>query len=305
MNLVDINLKLLRIYIAVVEMHGIANAQVALNKDASTISRSIAKLEEQLGLRLCERGRQGFELTADGEHVYQQAVQLFGALRNFRQQVSELGLPVGGKLSISMIDNLASDPNCPLPQALQALVAKYGSQLELSLQVHTPSEAERQLAEKRIDVAIGIFESPPDWLVIQPMYEETDYLYCAPHSVIGQMIQGNAGYAELDDALLKEDFVTRKFLNSRDLAFMSSRHVGEQVFTANLEAMVLLIESGRYVGFVPSHFAQARVEQGRLVEICRHRFKQTSRLQAAWSQASAERSVVAELLVLLGLSPHT
>jgi len=304
-NLVDINLKLLRIYIAVVEMNGIANAQAALNKDASTISRSIARLEEQLDLRLCERGRQGFELTPDGERVYQQSVQLFGALRNFRQQVSELGQPVGGKLSISMIDNLATDPNCPLPAALKQLVAKYGHQLELSLQVHTPSEAERQLAEKRVDVAIGIFETPADWLVTRPLYDETDYLYCSPDSAIGKLLQTGVSQDVLDAALLTQDFVTRKFLNSRDLAFMSSRHEGEQVFTANLEAMLLLIDSGRYVGFVPSHYAEIWQRRGRLVAVDRQRFVLRSCLQAAWTQASSQRGIVQELLQLLKLSGNT
>ncbi|WP_221798842.1 LysR family transcriptional regulator [Oceanobacter mangrovi] len=300
MNLVDINLKLLRIYMAVVEMNGIANAQAALNKDASTISRAIARLEEQLGLRLCERGRQGFELTADGDQVYRQAVQLFGALRSFRQHVSELGTPAGGSLAISMIDNLVSDPNCPLPLALQTLVRRYGADIDISLQVHTPAEAERQLAEKRVDVALGIFETPQAWLNYAPLYEEVDKLFCAPHSVVGQLLAAGADETAVRESLLEHDFVTRKFLNSSDLSSLAAQHRGEQIFSSNLEALVILILSGRYVGFVPQHFAEPYLQQGRFVAVLADQLEHKSRLQAAWTPAAGERAIVRELLQLLG-----
>ena len=69
MNLNSGDLEKLRVFFAIVQANGIANARGVLNKDASTISRALTQLEERLQLRLCERGRQGFALTPEGRAV--------------------------------------------------------------------------------------------------------------------------------------------------------------------------------------------------------------------------------------------
>ena len=63
----NIDLRLLRVFVTLVEAGGFADAQVALNLSASTLSTHLAALERKLGGRLCERGRGGFRLTPFGE----------------------------------------------------------------------------------------------------------------------------------------------------------------------------------------------------------------------------------------------
>lgn len=305
MNTLDIDIKLLRIYIAVVETHGIANAQAVLNKDASTISRAIGRLEAQLGLRLCERGRQGFTLTVEGERVYQECVQLFTALRGFRQHVSELGAPRGGRLALSMIDNLLTDPACPLPATLTRLVERYGHTVEISLQVHTPGEAERRLLDRRVDVAIGIFEQHQAFLDYLTLYEEVDHLYCATSCELGVRIRGGDTEDDVYMYVLGQDFVTREFLKSSDLAPLAAEHRGESIFSSNLEAIALLILSGRYIGFLPQHYARHLVDAGRLTAVLPHRLSHRSRLRAAWLHGTDQRPLVGECLRLLQGLPAT
>ncbi|HLB81274.1 MAG TPA: LysR family transcriptional regulator, partial [Dongiaceae bacterium] len=59
----DIDVKLLRVFAAIVEAGGFAAAQAQLNVSPSRISTQIADLEARLGMRLCQRGRVGFRLT--------------------------------------------------------------------------------------------------------------------------------------------------------------------------------------------------------------------------------------------------
>ena len=66
-RLSDLDLRLLRIFVAVVESGGFSLASARLNVAESTISSHMADLEKRLGMRLCERGRSGFRLTDDGE----------------------------------------------------------------------------------------------------------------------------------------------------------------------------------------------------------------------------------------------
>ena len=68
-QLSDMDLRLLQIFKAVVECGGFSSAALALNIGVSTISRHIKDLETRLGLVLCQRGRSGFALTAEGQSV--------------------------------------------------------------------------------------------------------------------------------------------------------------------------------------------------------------------------------------------
>ena len=65
----DLDLRLLRVFQAVAECRGLAAAELRLGITRSTISTYLADLETRMGVRLCERGRGGFELTEDGQRV--------------------------------------------------------------------------------------------------------------------------------------------------------------------------------------------------------------------------------------------
>ena len=108
------DIKLLTIFVAVVDAQGISNAQNILGKDASTISKSIAQLETRLGFKLCDRGRSGFETTEEGNKVYQSALQLFRSLKDFDIEVTTIKNALSGPIRLSIIDNLITDPRCPL-----------------------------------------------------------------------------------------------------------------------------------------------------------------------------------------------
>ncbi len=71
------DLRLLKVFMTVVDSGGYTAAQAELNVGTSTISNHMSKLEERLGARLCQRGRIGFQLTDKGEFVYQAARRLF------------------------------------------------------------------------------------------------------------------------------------------------------------------------------------------------------------------------------------
>src|SRR5581483_6920367 len=58
----DLDLRLMRVFKAVVECGGMAAAELELNIGTSTVSRHVKDLETRLGLRLCRRGRGGFAL---------------------------------------------------------------------------------------------------------------------------------------------------------------------------------------------------------------------------------------------------
>ena len=83
-NVTDNDLRLLRVFRAVVDCGGFAAAELELNINRSTISRHIKDLEIRLGVTLCRRGRGGFSLTSEGETVYASALKMMGAMEEFQ-----------------------------------------------------------------------------------------------------------------------------------------------------------------------------------------------------------------------------
>ncbi|MBB1225345.1 LysR family transcriptional regulator, partial [Klebsiella pneumoniae] len=118
-NLSDIDLKLLRVFVAVAEAQGVSAAQEALLMNQSTISTHLASLETRLGFRLCQRGRSGFRLTPKGERMLIACRSLFNAARDFTRVSQSLTGLLTGDLQIGLVDNLVSLPGNPFGQAVK------------------------------------------------------------------------------------------------------------------------------------------------------------------------------------------
>jgi LysR family transcriptional regulator, transcriptional activator for bauABCD operon len=300
MNVDESYIKLLKIYAAVVESNGIANAQALLNKDASTISRAISQLEDRLQLTLCNRGRSGFELTAEGSLVYEEALKLFTGFRGFEKKVESLNGQGAQSLSIGIIDNIISDPNCTLMPAIKQYCTIHSQEVLLNMNVLTPHELEKQLLDKRIDIALGIFENKHNAISYRPVYEEIDYLYCAADSALCKQIQAGISDEHLLQRLNEQNFVSRHFLKETDLLELNLEKYGHVTYTENLEAMMFLILSGQYIGFIPGHYAKHFEQQNLMISIHPKRFFHISVVEIAYlSRSESLRDVIEQFYMLL------
>ena len=104
----NFDIRLLRVFRAVVECGGFSAAEVELNISRSAISISMSDLEERVGLRLCQRGRAGFSLTEEGKRVYHACLQLMAALEDFRTGVNAIHAELKGELIIGITNNLVT-----------------------------------------------------------------------------------------------------------------------------------------------------------------------------------------------------
>ncbi|GGP21603.1 LysR family transcriptional regulator [Silvimonas iriomotensis] len=259
----DIDLRLLRVFRAVVEAGGFSNAQALLNISQSTISTQMSQLETRLGFTLCHRGRSGFRLTEQGDLMYRQVVQLFQSFQQFHQQAEELKGGLSGHLRIGIIDSIITDPACPVSRALAEFARKPNNAVRVSLQVMSPQELETQLLDSRIDVAFGIFCSPLSGLTYQPLYRERDLLVCHRTHPIARMPHGPALAAEISRARK----VIRTFLGTQELVPLDTDADTIFATVTHVEAAALLIRSGAYIGFLPEHYARHWIDRGDMVAL--------------------------------------
>ena len=163
----DIDLKLLRVFAAVVEHGGFGPAQAVLNISLSRLSSMIAELERRLGVRLCHRGRVGFRLTDKGAQVYQSSLKLMNSLEGFRAEVGALRGRLVGTLSIGMVDNIVSNPECRLSDVISRFCER-DQEVRVSLHIDAPPELEQRVMDGRLDLVIGAFHHAPARARIPP-----------------------------------------------------------------------------------------------------------------------------------------
>ncbi len=258
-RLSDVDLRLLRVFLAVVDSGGISPAQLSLNVGASTISMQLAALETRLGYRLCERGRGGFRLTAKGDVFAELARGLLGSINDFGQAARNLDKQLVGQLRIGMIGHMPPGQNRRLAQA----IAKFRSRNEavrLTLLVRSPVELEEALLNGSIELAIAYFWHRVPSLRFTPLFHERQEAYCGK----GHPLFARAGQLTREE-VDKLDWAWRTYpLPEAGLAGPPPI-VGAQA--DNMEALSLLVLSGHHLGFLPEHYAAPYVEEGLLAAL--------------------------------------
>lgn len=256
MRLSEFNIKHLRVFLAVVECSGFSAAEDVLGMSQSSISAAISQFEAQLGYRICERGRAGFSLTPRGEELYKHALTLSGAVAEFEEGASSLKSALAGRLRIALIDNIITDPHCPLTTALSALNDLSGVGPRVSIDVLTPGEIEQAVATQRVDVGISIAEQRLPSLKYRRLYGETDRLYCGRQHPLFHVTDRDV----LRNGVEKAAKVVRSFLNHQDFLLLSDREDTIRATATNLEAAAFLILAGTHIGFMPEHYAERWVK---------------------------------------------
>jgi DNA-binding transcriptional LysR family regulator len=249
------DLKLLRIFVSVARNQGFAAAQQDLNLSTSAISTYMSQLEGQLGLSLCQRGRGGFSLTSKGELFYHETLRLLGELEGFERYSAALKGELRGTLKIGVLDSTVSDSALPLAEVIGAYSKEHPA-VHLHLSVLSPYELQLAVLDNRLDLAIGAYSMRMNGLVYQPLYREQHWLYCSErHSLFGERRIPAV-------TITQQRMVGRGYWSQAELARHGFKHSAATV--ESMEAQLILVLSGAYIGYLPEHYAEYWVEQGRL-----------------------------------------
>ena len=265
-QLQDVDLKLLRVFMTVVRCGGFSAAQATLNVSQSTISEQMTTLETRLGLKLCERGRSGFRLTEHGVATYEAAQRLQLAVENFCVDTGALKKYVSGRLYLGIIDNTVTDSASPLPQALQAFVSR-GHDVHLDVYVGTPAELEERVLDGRLHIAVGHFPLHVPGLTYTDLYFEPDGLYCGKNHALAGL---SPEHPALEQEIASSRVVARGYLQQHDLRMLKVSKAAATV--DNIEAQAILVLSGAYIGFLPIHYAARWVARDEMLQICPGQF---------------------------------
>lgn len=254
----DVDIRLLRVFRAVVACGGVSAAELELNIGRSTISRHLTDLELRLGVKLCDRGPGGFALTSEGEQILDASSGLLAAINSFQASVDEVHQRLSGQISIALFDKTVSNPRARLADAIAAF-DDIAPEVVIELHKEPVNIIESELLSGRFDLAIIPTHRQSSSLDYFPLYEEQMYLYCGR----GHALFGRPG-ADLRQAEVRRfkyagiGFHSPNMIVSQQLKLTRSADVFDE------EALAALVMSGRYLGFLPDHYAEAFVERGEM-----------------------------------------
>lgn len=257
-HLGDVDLRHLQVFRVVADCGGLSAAQVELNLSLSTISLHLGQLEERLGVRLCRRGRGGFALTTEGRAVYDAWERLGGALEDFRAEVGAARDQPAGELGVAVVDNTATDPQCPLVAALHRFQEVAGG-ARVRIQVLPPKEIERGVLDGRVHVGIGKFYHRLPELDYRGLYTEELGLFCGRGHPLFARPASTLGVADLAGM----PYVSRGYVDEDEVPG-GDMDVRPAATAYHIEGIAILVLSGRYIGYLPVHYAAMWVERGRM-----------------------------------------
>ena len=285
----NIDLRLLRVFVVLADAGGFADAQITLNLSQSTLSTHLSELEKRIGGQLCLRGRRKFRLTDMGQATYDAARKLFSDMDDFQSRISAASGGVTGRLKIGLSDGVFTSRLLGMQDVIARLM-KPDADIFIDLFLGTPLELEQRLSDGDRDIVIGPLSQKAPGVVYQPFYEEPHYLYCGKGHPLFARRDSSIDQAAIDAAR----FSVRGYRQFDDLYRVGHPRAG--AFIVDMEAQLMLLLSGQFIGFLPDHLAGRWVRDNQLRAIKPRTYWFNSLHNIAYRQSDADRPLIQAFL---------
>jgi DNA-binding transcriptional LysR family regulator len=245
----------LEIVLALMRAGNLASAGERLDVDASTVFRSIRRIERGLGQRLFERSRAGYQPSEQALVLAAHAEQIETQLERARSAVQLTPEQVSGTVRITTTDTILHGLIAP---TLRTLAAKHPL---LGYELHTGNEL-TSLTRHEADIAVRATKKPPQHLVGKHIGPLQVALYAGKASGIRRyqdVEAGRAAWIAPDDALPEHPSVLWR---KRHHPKIVPRYRVNSILT-----VMELVAAGMGVGVLPVFLAQPRKELVALTDI--------------------------------------
>lgn len=158
----------LKYVVAVAEERHFGRAALRSNVSQPSLSASVANLEDELGVKLFERGKRGVTLTRAGEEVVAQARRALDEAQRIKTVAQQGRNPLKGILRLGVIHTIA-------PYLLPDLVAalrKSAPEMPLDIEESTTAALDLLLKRGELDAIVLALPYEAAGIVTEPLYDE-------------------------------------------------------------------------------------------------------------------------------------
>jgi DNA-binding transcriptional LysR family regulator len=146
-----IKLQDVHILMTVAQAGSMGKAALQLNSSQPAVSRSIAELEQVLGVRLLDRHRRGIELTVYGRAFLECGAAAFDDLRRGVKDIEVLADPSAGEVRIGTNANLGGS----VVSAIIDRQSRRHPRVVFRLLILDPKSLHRELIDRNVDLLIS------------------------------------------------------------------------------------------------------------------------------------------------------
>lgn len=187
----------LKHFIAVVEHQGFSRAAANIFISQPTLSKSVKKLEEQLGVVLFERSTRKLELTDAGEIAYKQSLKIIDSTKELQSSLEDFLKVPTGNITFGIPPLIGATFFPKIAKGFNELNPK----ITLELIEPGAKKVERLIEKRQIDVGIVVLPVDETKFSVTPFIEEKFQL----------LVPTNHRLAEREEimfsSLREEDFI--------------------------------------------------------------------------------------------------
>jgi DNA-binding transcriptional LysR family regulator len=217
----------------------------------------MAKLEARLGIRLCERGRRGFSLTEDGARIHEASLSLFRSIDNFSGIVGSVRGELTGQVYFGTVDAMYTNSGLDLPRALKRF-QDIAPKVLINIETASPQQLHQRLLHGRYFLILTPIQAPDTSIRARPIFEETQALYCGRDHPLFSVPERQLKPEMFSDY----PYAARSYMP--DWSSPDGVVLQTAAMTAHMESLAMLILSGRYLGYLPCHYARSWEESGEM-----------------------------------------
>lgn len=245
----------LEVILSMVRSGTLANAGEKLGLDASTIFRSIQRIERGLGQRLFERSRSGYAPLELAQSLAERAEQLESVLESARSIAQMPPEHASGTVRVTTTDTILHGLIAPTLEDLHT------DHPLLTYEIHTGNELV-SLTRRDADIAVRATKRPPQHLIgkcVGPIRVALFTSKSGPVQRYADLVTGKCQWVVPDDALPNHPTVIWR-----------KRHFPKVIPTYQVHSILTVLEFvalGLGVGALPIFLAQERCDLLQLTDV--------------------------------------
>ncbi|WP_394522270.1 LysR family transcriptional regulator [Lacrimispora sp. JR3] len=258
------NLSQYKIFFEVAKAGNISKAAKELFISQPAISKSISKLEGNLGVSLFTRNSRGVQLTDEGKLLYNHTEAAFEALLQGEQELKRIKEFHIGHLRIGVSNTLCKYILLPY---LKNFIEKY-PHIKITIESQSTAHTVTMLEQHRIDLGLIAEPSTRRPLLFTPLMEIQD-AFVATKSYLNNLYLREGQDADIFQTgnilLLDKNNMTRKYI---DEYLNENQIVPKQLLeVTTMDLLIEFAKIGMGIGCVIKDFVQKELDQGDLVLI--------------------------------------
>lgn len=287
----------LRYVVAVAREKHFGRAAEACSVSQPTLSVSVKKLEEELDVRIFERGASEVSVTPLGEEIVRQAQAVIEAAAEIRETARRRKDPLSGALRLGVIYTIGP---YLLPELVKQAIERV-PQMPLMLQEHFTVKLLELLRTGELDCAIMAEPFPDTGLAIAPLYDEPFVVALPKTHPLAKRKSLSADELKQDKMLLLgtghcfRDHVLEVCPEYAQFSAVGDTDGMRKTFEgSSLETIKYMVASGMGVTIVPRLSVPAD-EQPHIVYVPFERPAPTRRVVLAWRRSFTRYEAIAAL----------